>query len=289
VPMTSPPPSQPRQFVKIPSAADFESVMERIRQTIQDSSGQDNHPPSPEKLPTTPQHENIHQLSPRPAPQEPAQTQTGMDSGPFAADTRTYLKISAVTPQRDLVISTRDLEEEPSPKYTVRVSLPRELHVSTRDIDIPVEDSPRPLVKLSPEVVSHLDEPDVKSRFEAIDREDKRRLPPLPYHPRTPYTFKIQFMPSLQPKGGVVPNLVKKDKFGFPYINFEAKPEALSLPCYAPDQEVFYGIRERPFHKPKFHKKPFTLNRKPMKPGAEGSNISGPQGGRGPWRSVERR
>lgn len=283
VPMTSPPPPQPRQAVKIPSAADFDSVMERIRQTIQDSSLQDAQT-SPSKEIANP-HYYETTVPTRPViPQQPTQTRAENNSG---SEVQSYLKISAISPQRDLIITTRDLDEEPAPKITVRVSLPMELHVTSREIELPIENASRPTVKFPSEYAPELNSTDVKARLEAIEKEDRRRVPQLPQQLRPPYAFKIQFMPSLQPKGGIVPNLVKKDKFGFPYINFEAKPDALTLPSYAPDSEAFYGASERQFSKPKFHKKPFTPHRKGPKHVAEGSSAG--QGNKGPSRPVDKK
>jgi hypothetical protein len=256
--------------------------MERIRQTIQDSSQGNDTSPSKE-IPNSPLNENITPM--RSLGFHQSHIQTKAEIVPLASEVQSYLKISAISPQRDLIISTRDLYDEPSPRFTVRVSLPRELHVTSREVEVPIETSSKLVVKLPADVSAEASSSDAKSRLETIDKEDKRRIPQLPQQLRPPYSFKIQFMPSLQPKGGVVPNLVKKDKFGFPYINFEAKPEALALPSYAPDAEVFYSTSERQHFKPKFHKKPFTPHRKGVKHFVEGSPSA--QGNRGPSRPVE--
>ena len=49
------------------------------------------------------------------------------------------MKISALSQHRDLEISTRDLEEEPLPKPTVKVSLPKMLYTSSRDMEPPID------------------------------------------------------------------------------------------------------------------------------------------------------
>jgi hypothetical protein len=119
-------------------------------------------------------------------------------------------------------------------------------------MDIPIETSARPKINLPKDVISHTDTPDAKTRIEAIDRELPQTLQRTPN--RHPHAFKIQFSPSLRPTGGVVPNLIKRDKNGLPYVNYEAKSEALALPAYGNDNEVFYANRDKPFSKQKHHK-----------------------------------
>jgi len=85
-----------------------------------------------------------------------------------------------------------------------------------------------------------------------------------------------------------VPNLIKHDKNNDPYINFEAKPEALALPAYGHDNDVFYP--QRPYDKPsaknkfiKFNKnQPYQHHRKHHKSDhREGNSSSAGSGGGG--------
>ena len=109
-----------------------------------------------------------------------------------------------------------------------------------------------PIINLPSHVISHTDTADAKSRIRAIDYELSPSHPH--YRSKPPQAFKIQFAPSLRPTGGVVPNLIKYDKAGSPYVNFEAKPEALLLPGYGHDNELFYSHRDRPFERSSFQK-----------------------------------
>ena len=239
------PPLPPTYKTKLPSVEDFETVLARLRQTIQTSQQQP--PPNEDIPPFTP----LDSLD--------SQVQTRTSSIPNDTDMQTYMKISAISPNRDLQISTRDLDDEPLPKPTVKVSLPKILYTSTRDMDLPMDTaSSRPTIKLPSQVVSRNDTPDVKSRLIAIDHD----FPPQSHHrggyhnPRPPSAFKIQFADALRPRGGVVPNLIKHDKNNDPYINFEAKPEALTLPAYGHDNDVFYP--QRPYDKPSSAKHKFN-------------------------------
>jgi hypothetical protein len=242
VPTMTLPPSQPRYTAKLPSVEDFDTVLARLRESM-GASTQEQTPNEDVTEFTNPHTHDPH-----------AQTRT--ENTPAASDKRDYMKISALSQHRDLEISTKDLEEEPLPKPTVKVSLPKILYTSSRDMEPPIDmsTSRQPKVNLPTHVISHTDTPDAKSRIRAIDNE---LSPSHPHHRvKPPQPFKIQFAPSLRPKGGVVPNLIKFDKGNSPYVNFEAKPEALSLPAYAHDNELFYTHRDRPFErsKNKYHK-----------------------------------
>ena len=240
------PPLPPTYKTKLPSVEDFETVLARLRQTIQTSQQQ----PS--------QNEDIPPFTPLDSLDSQVQTRTS--SIPNETDMQTYMKISAISPNRDLQISTRDVDDEPLPKPTVKVSLPKMLYTSSRDTDLPIDTttSRRPTINLPSQVVSHTDTPDAKSRLMAIDHD----FPPQTHHrgsyhnSRPPSAFKIQFADALRPRGGVVPNLIKHDKNNDPYINFEAKPEALALPAYGHDNDVFYPQRphDKPSAKHKFNK-----------------------------------
>jgi hypothetical protein len=285
--MSSPPPPSSLKFVtKMPTARDFDQVMERIRQTIQ-TSNQDSTSLSPTKELVTPiQHENMQQLNlspavelqPLPNTEEP-QTQTRNDTDPVERSPQQFIRISAISSHRDLEISSRDLDEEPLPKPVVKVSLPQQFYSSSRDTEVPIETSARPKINLPTEVISHTDTPDAKTRIEAIDREFPQTPQRTPN--RHPHAFKIQFSPSLRPKGGVVPNLIKRDKNGLPYVNYEAKSEALALPAYGNDHEVFYANRDKPFSKQKHIKfnKHNAQTRKSFK--SEGTATEGSSSGQG--------
>lgn len=281
VPVASPslPPSTKP---KLPSIEDYDLVLERLRQTIDASHKEAS------------QNEDITPFTTLNTIDEQIQTRT--DATPVDSGTsNTYLKISAVSPHRDLEISTRDLDEEPMTKSTVKVSLPKILYISSRDMEVPVDTTPPPRINLPTRVPSYTDTADAKSRIIAMDNElSQQSSQRPPNNGRPPQAFKIQFAPSLRPKGGVVPNLVKRDKHGAPYVNFEATPEALTLPCYANDNEVFYAHRERPSLKhPKQHPKPHNRNpgpyRRPPKAASEGNSSSHSEKAiAGPSRPVEK-
>jgi hypothetical protein len=279
VPMSPPPqPSASKYVTKIPTAAEFEEVMKRIRQTmtVQVPPVQENSDQLPPKQDAAPnQHEDMSPLVKRDAIQqrvktdfvEPqTQTQTRTESDSLPVDLRSYIKISAISPRRDLEISTRDVDDEPFPKATVKVSLPQQFYSSSRDINIPIETTSRPKINLPANVASHINTPDARSRIKAIDHALFHHSHRTPNH-HNQQAFKIEFAPSLRPNGGVVPNLVKKDKNNHPYVNYEAKPEALRLPAFGHDNELFYAHREKPFFKhskvPKFNNK--NQHRKPSK------------------------
>ena len=280
LPASSPPlpPTLNTYKTKLPSAEDFETVLARLRQTMRTNQQQ------------LQQNEDISQITPPDSLDSQIQTRT--TSIPNETAMRTYMKISAISPNRDLEISTRDLEDEPLPKPTVKVSLPKMLYTSSRDPDLPIDASPslRPTINLPRQVTSHTDTPDAKSRLIAIDHDF---LPQIHNrgHTRPPSAFKIQFADALRPRGGVVPNLIKRDKNNDPYINFEAKPEALSLPAYGHDNDVFYPQRpfDKPFAKQKFMKsnkgQPHHQHRKHLKnEHREGSSSS--TGGSGAGQGV---
>lgn len=228
-------PSQPRYTAKLPSVEDFDTVLARLRESMGASAQE------------TIANEDMTEFT-NPDTHDP-QSQTRTESTPAASDKRQYMKISALSQHRDLEISTRDLDEEPHPKPAVKVSLPKMLYTSSKDMEPPIDMSTAlpPKINLPTHVISHTDTPDAKSRVLAIDNELSPSHPHHHHRPKPPQAFKIQFAPSLRPKGGVVPNLIKFDKADSPYINFEAKPEALSLPAYAHDNELFYTHRDRPF------------------------------------------
>jgi len=257
--LNSPPPPASLKFVtKMPTAREFDQVMERIRQTIQ-TSNQEGSNQSPTKEDVTPnQHEDMPQLSLSPPVERPfanslePQTQTRVDSDPVDRDTQPFIRISAISSHRDLEISTRDMDEEPLPKSAVKVSLPKQFYTSSRDMEIPIDTPARPKINLPTDVVSHTNTPDAKTRIEAIDREFPHTPQRTPN--RHPHAYKIQFSPSLRPKGGVVPNLIKRDKNGLPYVNYEAKSESLILPAYGHDSDVFYPHRDKPYSRPKHNK-----------------------------------
>jgi hypothetical protein len=283
--LNSPPPPSSLKFVtKMPTAKDFDQVMERIRQTIQ-TSNQEGSNQSPTKEEVTPnQHEDMPQLTLSPtvitksftATMEP-QTQTRMESDPVDRDTQPFLRISAISSHRDLEISTRAMDEEPLPKSSVKVSLPKQFYSSSRDMEIPIETPERPKINLPKDVVSHTETPDAKTRIEAIDRGFAHIPQRTPN--RHPHAYKIQFSPSLRPKGGVVPNLIKRDKNGLPYVNYEAKSESLILPAYGHDSDIFYAHRDKPFKQKhnKFIKtnSQYRKSSKSERPVAEGSSSVG--------------
>jgi hypothetical protein len=175
-----------------------------------------------------------------------------------------YLKISAISPNRDLEISTRDVDEEPVPKPTVKVSLPKQFYTSSREMDIPIDMTARPKINLPTKVVEFTNTPDAKSRIKTIDKDFPAKVN-RNYHPinHAQHGVKIPFSPSLTPRGDVVPDLIKKDKNGKAYVNFVAKSESLTLPSYASDHEIFYAHREGGKRKYQNNKKP--NNRKPIK------------------------
>jgi hypothetical protein len=243
VPVTSPP-LQPQYKAKLPSVEDFDTVLARLRETMQTAQ-------EPANEDMTPYDD--------PAAIDP-QIQTRSDSTPASSDRGSYLRISAISQHRDLEISTRDAveDDEPSPRIpTVRVSLPKMLYTTTRDVDVPIDtkNTPTPIINIPPEIPSFTPSTsDIKTRLRAIDQALSsfqnipflQRLHHAPSH-RHPHAFKIEFSGPLRPRGDVVPNLVKKDRRGLPYVNFEAKPEALTLPGYGHDSEVFYTLRDRPY------------------------------------------
>jgi hypothetical protein len=238
VPMSSPPTGASRQHVKIPSAADFDSVMERIRQTIQDSATQD---PVSAKEFATQEVSSARGVAPK--TQLPVQPQTGTEMSQSL--------VSTSATHRNLVISTRELPTEPSPTFGLRISFPTDLVTSSRDIDLPIEPLSRAIINLPSQTPQPVNTADLKSRLQSLDEHDRDRPPRI--SPRGSQTYKIQFAPSLRPRGGIVPNLVKKDKFGFPYINFDPSPAALLLPSYAHEYESFYAHREGALFRPKHH------------------------------------
>src|SRR5277367_2273820 len=272
LPANSPPlPSNPYK-TKLPSVEDFETVLARLRQTMQTNQQ------------SAMQNEDIPSFTPLDSLDSQIQTRT--TSIPNETDMQTYMKISAISPNRDLEISTRDLDDEPLPKPTVKVSLPKILYTSSRDMDLPIDTHPshRPTIKLPSQVASHTDTSDAKSRLIAIDHDFPAQTHNRSHHPRPPSAFKIQFAETLRPRGGVVPNLIKRDKNNDPYINFEAKPEALTLPAYGHDNDVFYP--QRPHDKTpakhkfnKFNKNQPHHRKHPKSDNREGSSSSAGGGG----------
>jgi hypothetical protein len=231
----SSPPLQPQFKTKFPSAEDIDTVLARLRETMQTAS--------------EPANEDMTD----PTVVDP-QIQTRSDSTPASSDTASYLRISAISQHRDLEISTRDVvvDEEPVPR--LRVSLPKMLHTTTRDIDTPTDTKRDPTINIPSQLPSLTpNDTDAKTRLHVIDEELNSLQPPpfiqRQHHKPThhPSAFKIQFSESLRPRGNVIQNLVKKDRQGLPYVNFEAKPEALGLPGYAHDNELFYTLRDRPY------------------------------------------
>jgi hypothetical protein len=131
------------------------------------------------------------------------------------------------------------------------------------------------------------DTPDAKTRIKTIDKDFPARFSPKPHrnHQSTAKHaesgFKISFSPSIAPRGGVVPNLIKKDRNGHPYVNFIATPESLNLPGYAPDNEIFYAHRDggskRPFKKhPKSNHRNHSKTGESGSPGQTGKVVAGP-------------
>ena len=258
VPVTSPP-IQSQYKAKLPSVEDFDTVLARLRETMQTAQ-------------EPPNEDMTNYADPTPVNR---QIQTRSDTTPALSDTASYMRISAISPHRDLEISTRDVvDDELSPGAPiVRVSLPKMLHTTTRDIEIPIDmkKAPTPIIKIPSELPSFTPSTsDVKTRLRAVDQAISslpkapflQRVHPAPSH-RHPHAFKIEFSDSLRPRGDIVPNLVKKDRRGLPYVNFEAKPEALILPAYGHDNEVFYTLRDLPHEgsKPPSHKHPKFLGK----------------------------
>lgn len=251
---------------KLPSVEDFDTVLARLRESMQTSHRE---PIGDEDATDFTCRDSID-----------PQIQTRTDSYPADSDRVPYIRISAVSPHRDLEISTRDLDEEPLTHSAVKVSLPKILYTSSRDLDLPIDVTSSPKVKLPIHVAPRPETPDAKFRLRAIDNQ----LSSTPFHrtsnTRPPQAFKIQFAPSLRPKGGVVPNLVKRDRFGAPYVNFEAKPEALRLPAYGHDNEVFYTHRDYPNERsyvkhnkfPKFNKNQSSHRKSPKSDHGEASS-----------------
>jgi hypothetical protein len=231
----SSPPLQPQFKTKFPSAEDIDTVLARLRETMQTAS--------------EPANEDMTD----PSTVDP-QIQTRSDSTPASSDTTSYLRISAISQHRDLEISTRDVVVDEDPVPRLRVSLPKMLHTTTRDIDTPTETKRNPTINIPSQLPSLTPtDTDAKTRLHGMDEEfNLLQAPPFiqrQHHKPTHHAsaFKIQFSASLRPRGDVVKNLVKKDRLGLPYVNFEAKPEALGLPGYAHDNELFYALRDRPY------------------------------------------
>ena len=257
VPVASPP-VQPQYKAKLPSVEDFDTVLARLRESMQTAQ--------------EPANEDVTNYA-DPTAVDP-QIQIRSDATPALSDTAPYLRISAISQHRDLEISTRDVDDEPTPRApTVRVSLPKMLHTSTRDIEVPTDTkkAPTPTIKIPLELPSFTPSTsDLKTRLRAVDQAISslpkapflQRAHPTPSH-RHPHAFKIEFSGPLRPRGDVVPNLVKKDKRGLPYVNFEAKPEALILPAYGHDNEVFYALRDLPYEgsKPPSYRHPKFLGK----------------------------
>ena len=123
VPTMTSPPSQPRYTAKLPSVEDFDTVLARLRESMGASTQEQT------------ANEDMTEFT-NPHTHDP-QAQTRTENTPAASDKRQYMKISALSQHRDLEISTRDLEEEPLPKPTVKVSLPKMLYTSSRDMETP--------------------------------------------------------------------------------------------------------------------------------------------------------
>jgi hypothetical protein len=270
--MTSPPPPAAQKPIKFPSLTDIDNVLSRIRESMQTSSLQESSESSTKESTKPTQHENIPQVTVKmvePTSFDP-QTQTRTDSIPQDSGMKNYLKISAISPHRDLQISTRDVDDDPTPKPRVKVSLPKQFYTSSRETDSPIDTTSRPKINLPAQVVECTATPDAKSRIKAIDRE----FPAKPMGPRNnPYPanwaqhgFKINFSPSLRPRGNVVPHLIKKDKGNYPYVNFVAPNTSLALPSYAHENETIYAGRHSEVGpKKKWTKNNKFTNRKPSK------------------------
>lgn len=233
IPMSSPPLAPFR--TKLPSVEDFDTVLARLRETMQTTSAPTQPTPTHDISSLTKDTVLEPQVQTRTDPEEP-ETVTIRVSGMSGLSSRPHLEIS-----------TRDVDEELNTNSVIKVSLPKPVFsISTRDPVVPIATTSRPIIKLPPEVGPILDTPDAKSRLIAIGNHFKPHpRDRLASKPPAVSSFRIQ-IPSITPVPVDSPPKTPKS------LDITATPEALNLPAYSTEDDVFYPHREGY----KYHGKP---------------------------------